>query len=173
MDNKLTIKKAKHRDTNTLAKLGRHTFTDTYAGKIPKHALKRYVLQHFNPKVIAGALREKKSGFSIAYIGGKPAGYSKINVSRNVQGKKDPRCSELEKLYVLKEFQGKGIGNALLKKFENAAKKRGNTFVWLGIWKKNKRAISFYKRHGYAEFSSRIFTIGKIRQKDPLFKKIF
>ncbi len=171
MDTKLIIKKAKPEDADILAKLGKRTFTEAYAGKIPKQALKKYVLGNFSHKAIALELALKNSSFSIAYKEKTPAGYSKINISRNVHGEKDSRCSELERVYVLKEFQGQGIGNALLKKFEHAAKKRGNTFVWLGTWEKNKRSISFYKRHGYTKFSSHTFAIGTIKQRDFLLKK--
>jgi len=43
--------------------------------------------------------------------------------------------------------------------------------VWLGVWEKNNRAISFYKKWGFEKFGEHSFTLGDDIQNDWLMKK--
>ncbi|OYY07322.1 MAG: GNAT family N-acetyltransferase, partial [Sphingobacteriia bacterium 35-36-14] len=44
------------------------------------------------------------------------------------------------------------------------------TFIWLGVWEKNSRAIRFYEKNGFKIFSSHLFTLGNDIQTDLLMK---
>jgi ribosomal protein S18 acetylase RimI-like enzyme len=44
--------------------------------------------------------------------------------------------------------------------------------VWLGVWEKNLRAISFYEKNGFIAFDQHIFQLGDDRQTDIMMKKL-
>lgn len=61
------------------------------------------------------------------------------------------RRAWIHHLAVDPEFQGKGIGTALLRKAEGALKREGARRVLLFVNHTNRKAKSFYTRHGYEE----------------------
>ncbi len=58
-----------------------------------------------------------------------------------------PECGEVFAIYVLKEYQGRGVGFALM----NAALDRLSGFRRIALWvlRGNERAIRFYTRYGF------------------------
>lgn len=58
-----------------------------------------------------------------------------------------PGCGEVYALYVLAEYQKKGIGYALM----NAARERLSAYPKIALWvlEGNERAIHFYERYGF------------------------
>jgi ribosomal protein S18 acetylase RimI-like enzyme len=71
---------------------------------------------------------------------------------------------------VLKEFQGKKVGQLLYEKAIQIAKQNNVLYVWLGVWEKNTKAISFYLKHGFMEFDKHIFRLGDDEQTDLMMK---
>jgi ribosomal protein S18 acetylase RimI-like enzyme len=59
-----------------------------------------------------------------------------------------------------------GIGKALMQTAINEAKQKGCNSIWLGVWEKNRRAINFYKKWGFREVGSHMFTVGDDPQRD-------
>ena len=53
---------------------------------------------------------------------------------------------EVDDLYVLPSFRNKGIGSEILKKYMEESKKS----LYLYVFSRNIRAISFYERHGFS-----------------------
>jgi len=43
---------------------------------------------------------------------------------------------------------------------------RGADVVWLGVWERNPRAISFYKKFGFIEVGDHVFPLGNDPQRD-------
>ena len=55
---------------------------------------------------------------------------------------------ELQRIYTIREYIGKGVGAKLMKEVIREAKERGFNCLWLGVWEKNERAIKFYEKWG-------------------------
>ena len=73
---------------------------------------------------------------------------------------------EIERIYVLKDFQGMKVGKMLFDKAIENARNMGLDLVWLGVWEKNIRAISFYEKNGFTVFNKHIFRLGNEEQID-------
>jgi ribosomal protein S18 acetylase RimI-like enzyme len=43
---------------------------------------------------------------------------------------------------------------------------RGSDVAWLGVWERNPRAISFYRKLGFMEVGDHIFPLGHDPQRD-------
>ena len=67
---------------------------------------------------------------------------------------------KLNKLYLLPEYQGQGLGQQLIERVHALAALRGARQVWLQVNKQNARAISAYRRAGYVVERSAVFDIG-------------
>ena len=67
---------------------------------------------------------------------------------------------KLNKLYVLPEIQGKGIGFAALRHVCESAAKLGARAVWMQVNKGNHRAVGAYKKAGFHIAEEAVFDIG-------------
>ncbi|SMG52036.1 GNAT family N-acetyltransferase, partial [Sphingobacterium psychroaquaticum] len=97
-------------------------------------------------------------------------GYLKINFGQSQTELKDEKALEIERIYVLKEYHGKNVGQVLYQKAMEIAKEKKADYVWLGVWEENPRAISFYKKNGFVEFDKHIFKLGDDEQTDIIMK---
>jgi len=68
-------------------------------------------------------------------------------------------AAQLQKIYVLNEFLGERIGEALLQQVLPEARRRA-PMLWLDVLHENKRAISFYQKHGFTVTGKDTYTIG-------------
>ena len=97
-------------------------------------------------------LSNPDSLFFFAEEENKVIGYLKLNFSSAQTERQDPNAMEIERIYVLKEFHGSGVGQALYQKAIEVAKERRVPYVWLGVWEKNERALRFYKKKWIRSF---------------------
>jgi ribosomal protein S18 acetylase RimI-like enzyme len=78
---------------------------------------------------------------------------------------------EIERIYVLGQYQSKKVGQLLFEKAIETAKQLSASYIWLGVWEENSRAISFYKRNGFEVFDKHVFKLGEEEQTDLMMKR--
>lgn len=83
----------------------------------------------------------------------------------------DENALEIERIYVLKEFLGKKVGQVLYEKAIEISTQKEVDFVWLGVWEENQRAIRFYHKNGFEAFDKHVFQLGDGKQTDILMKR--
>ncbi|MFL0169679.1 GNAT family N-acetyltransferase, partial [Tenacibaculum maritimum] len=88
------------------------------------------------------------------------AGYLKLNFGNSQTDLKDPNAMEIERIYILNKFQRKKIGQYLLDFAMKIANHRKLKYIWLGVWKKNLKAIKFYRKNGFKKNGSHPFKMG-------------
>jgi hypothetical protein len=115
-------------------------------------------------------LTDQNSEFYFAELDGKIIGYLKVNVGQSQTEIKDKNALEIERIYVLKEFHGKRVGQILYDKAIQLAKEKSVEYVWLGVWEQNPRAIRFYEKNGFEAFDKHIFKLGNDEQTDIMMK---
>jgi diamine N-acetyltransferase len=101
----------------------------------------------------------------------KVVGYLKVNFGQAQTEFRHDGWFEIERIYVVQEFWGKSIGQALLDFAIALAAKQACSCVWLGVWERNFRAIRFYEKNGFLPFDKHIFQVGDDPQWDLLLKK--
>jgi ribosomal protein S18 acetylase RimI-like enzyme len=72
----------------------------------------------------------------------------------------DEQRLKLNKLYLLPELQGSGLGQQLLERVHALGAQHGARQGWLQVNKNNARAIRAYERAGYEVERSAVFDIG-------------
>lgn len=157
-------------DVDSLQKISRETFSETFGSDNSQQNMKNYLENNFSKEQMLKELNNKQSMFFFAELKGKLTGYLKINVGKAQTEIQDDNSLEIERIYILKKFQGYGIGRALLKQAIQLAHEKNKNCIWLGVWEKNKRAIKFYKKQGFNKFDTHIFKLGDDEQTDILMK---
>lgn len=61
---------------------------------------------------------------------------------------------------------GQGVGAALMRASLDAARSAGRRTLWLGVWERNARAISFDERLQFETVGEDVFRLGSDHQTD-------
>lgn len=166
----IKIIKALTNDVMQLQKIGRETFIETFSEENTEENMKKYLEEGFSAEKMQTELKNIHSEFYFAEQDKQIIGYLKINFGSSQTELKDTNALEIERIYVLKEFHGKKIGQLLYQKALDIARQKKMKYVWLGVWEKNLRAISFYKKNGFVEFDKHVFVLGNDKQTDIMMK---
>ena len=111
--------------------------------------MKKYLEEALSLQQLTKELNNPGSAFYFATKEGKVIGYLKINSGEAQTELKDSNALEIERIYVLKKFQKQYIGQLLYDIALRIAKDANYSYVWLGVWEKNEKAIAFYKKNGF------------------------
>ncbi len=153
-----------------LKQISRKTFSEAFSSQNSEEDMLSYLNSAFSDERLTTELKEEQSKFYLAKYKEEAIGYLKINFGSAQTDINDKDAIELERIYLLSQFQGKGIGKKLLTQTINIAKQHEMKYLWLGVWEKNEQAIQFYKRNGFEIFNSHTFKIGNDIQMDHLMK---
>ena len=168
----LTIRKATLVDINQIQEIGKTTFTETFLENNSVENMNSYLEKSFHLEKLTAEISNPNSQFYLAILENQTIGYLKVNFGLAQTEIKDLKALEIERIYVLKAYYGKHIGQQLFEKAIKIAKKEDFEYLWLGVWEKNPRAIQFYKKNGLKVFDNHIFKIGDDEQTDFLMKKM-
>ena len=166
----ITIQKLTGKDLEQLQKISRQTFLETFSGGNTEENMKKYLEESFSFEKLAAEINDRNSEFYFAIFNNTPVGYLKLNFGSSQTELKDNNAIELERIYVLKEFQGKNVGQLLYEQAMQVAKEKNASYIWLGVWEENPRAINFYRKNGFVEFDKHIFKLGDDQQTDIMMK---
>ncbi|MEM6377200.1 MAG: GNAT family N-acetyltransferase [Bacteroidota bacterium] len=158
-------------DLYTLQTLSIQTFRDTYEALNDPIHFRAYLHRAFSIPQLQKELNAPNSTFYFATLDDAVAGFIKLNFKKGVKELSDATSVELERIYLTKEQQGKGLGAQLIQKAVQVSQEAGFEQIWLGVWKKNPRAIHFYKKNGFQVFDEHLFYVGDDAQEDFLMAK--
>ena len=132
--------------------------------------MQQYLNEGFTEEKLTAELYNNHSDFYFALSENKTVGYLKLNFGKAQTELQNDNAVEIERIYVLKEFHGKKVGQILYEKALETAAAKNADYIWLGVWEENPRAIQFYKKNGFVEFDQHIFRFGNEEQTDIMMK---
>lgn len=130
-------------DAQVVTELSRVLFSETFAQKMAHNYIDNYLNQEYTIEVIRGQILKPDNLFVLALAQGKAIGYMKL------VDKESENALEVDKLYLSRNYQGKGIGKHLMAFAEETARQKGRQSITLVVWEKNLSAFDFYKYLGY------------------------
>lgn len=155
-----------------ISELGRKTFYDTWNHENNEIDMQSYLEEAFSIKSIKQQLNNPECFFYVIRIEEKCIGYLKLNVGKAQTEFQKQEALEIEKIYFLKQFQGKKIANLFMETSLNLASELNKKVIWLGVSERNSRALAFYQRHGFIVTGKHTFMIGETLDKDLIMEKI-
>lgn len=164
------ITQVKESDIEQLQLIGKQTFQETFSAKNSEEDMQMYLNEAFSFTKLINEIQDKNTLFYFAKYHNEVIGYLKLNHGKSQTELKDDKAVEIERIYVLKDFYGKQVGQLLFNKaIEISLQKKAN-YIWLGVWEENPRAINFYKKNGFEAFDKHIFKLGNDEQTDIMMK---
>ena len=167
----VTIRRGTLADAALLSELGARTFSETFAADNTPEDTAAYIAASFNLAQQTAELADPESTFLIAEVGGLAAGYAKLHASEPALGVDGAKPVELVRLYVSHEWLGRGVGGALMCACVDEARQAGHRTMWLGVWERNGRAQSFYRKWNFRVVGEHVFQLGSDPQRDILMER--
>lgn len=170
----MTVKiiKCKREDLQLLREISIETFNDTFKNQNTPENMKAYLERAFNSKQLEKELANSSSAFYFICFNEEIAGYLKVNSNDAQSEKMGDESLEIERIYIRKKYQRKGLGKYLLNKAVEIAEEQNKKNIWLGVWEKNENAIGFYKKIGFVQTGAHSFYMGDEEQIDLIMTKM-
>lgn len=155
-----------------LQKLMRTTFTETFGPLYPPADLATYLDTAYAVHQLEAELRDPRNfwqlvlddeGAPVAYLECLPAHLPHPDVRPEAHG-------EIERIYVLKSQQGRGLGRQLMDRaLAWLGERYGEAPQWIGVWSENLRAQALYRAYGFEKVGEYIFPVGETQDLEFIF----
>lgn len=131
------IRKMKKKDIGEVHQVARESWRATYAGIIPEEIQQRFIDRAYSSDMLK--IRMKRSILLVAEENNRIAGFANFSPVRD-------GVSELIAIYLLPDFQRKGLGSRFLKEGIGMLSPQE---LRLNVEKQNEAATDFYRSKGF------------------------
>ena len=142
------------------------TFRDTFAAINTPEDMDLHCRTSYSEAIQADEIADPDRVTLLCDYGGRLVGFAQLRWG------KAPSCvvaeapGEVQRLYVISEFHGKGLAHDLMNACIDELASHRSDVAWLGVWERNPKAISFYKKFGFHEVGEHVFRLGRDPQRD-------
>ena len=155
-------------DASLLAELGARTFRES-SPNTHHTDVKSYVGENFTREKFMTRLSVKDTTALILEKCGQAIGYALLSPGTPPdQLVQAPHSIQIKWLYILEEWTGDKLGDALMARCLEHVKYSGFEMIWLTLWRNNETAIRFYERLAFRKASVCDFVVGRDIQEDLL-----
>lgn len=149
---KIKIRKAKLDDIKDLQEFMFHLMTDELIHYMPTNkvswAKSKKCQEYFTNRV------QKPNELAIiAELEGEKIGYLSAYIHGPLHYRTEPKFGILGDMFVLEEHRSRKIGTKLITEFKKWAKKKGAKIMRVESYSANKKALKFYRSHGFEDSS--------------------
>lgn len=156
-------------DSAMVADLFARSFVETFGHLYRREDLDSF-LSGVTPQAFAEEIASPDFALRIAKSDGVPIGFAKLGPP-SFPVETPPATLELRQIYVLKEWQGKGVAQQLYDWAEAEARARGAEYLQLSVYVDNHRAKRFYDRRGLVAAGRYDFMVGNHADEDIIMRK--
>lgn len=166
--NEFEIHQVQKTDLLALQEISRQTFLDTFGEVNTSEDMNHYLEVNLSMEQLTLELSNPHTTFYFAKNGKEILAYLKLNVAEAQTERRNIPSMEIERIYVRKEYQNRGVGQFLLDYSIQITKYKQLNLIWLGVWEHNLSAIRFYERNQFKFFGKHSFMLGSDEQTDLL-----
>jgi diamine N-acetyltransferase len=157
---------------HALGLMARRAFSDTFAHLYDPDSFKQFLDTAYGPGgKMQRDLADPAIRWRVAAIGDQPIGYAKLSPLVAPAPAPQPGAMELQQIYVLTPWHGRGVAEELMNWAIDAARAEGAPELYLTVFDHNMRAKHFYTRHGFSEVGHCTFTLGNRVDDDRVWRK--
>ncbi|HEX7821194.1 MAG TPA: GNAT family N-acetyltransferase [Sphingobium sp.] len=151
----------------------RQTFVEGFAIPYPPADMARFEEASYGPATVVAEIADADHATWVAGDGeGALVAYVHAGPCKLPHPDVQPGELELYQFYMLRDWQGGGLGRALMERAlgwmegRNPAGRR-----WLGVWSGNERAQRFYARFGFVRVGDYDFAVGDHRDHEFILRR--
>lgn len=166
------IRAAADDDLAALVTLAGRSFFDAYRETDDHATIEEYCARNFTHARFATILADPCARVLVAAdAAGALGGYAQVARTAPPPCVTGPRPVELVRLYLAKEWIGRGAGAALMRAAIDEALRLGGRTLWLGVYERNPRAMEFYRRFGMRVVGTKPWEWGGEVFQDPVMER--
>ncbi|MCR9253131.1 MAG: GNAT family N-acetyltransferase [bacterium] len=135
-------------DSLKLQTIARKAYALNFADHWNGNGLELYLDKEFGSKRLTKDLNDLDTYYAFIKSEGESIGFVKMKYLHNPELSEESNC-ELEKIYILPEAKGKGIGKLVMNQLISEARDLGKQFLFLCVIDTNESAIAFYLNNGF------------------------
>lgn len=172
MSNEMIYRNAITADSKKLSILFKQVYIQTYGTEGVSDEFANFITKHFSVERLENLIARHPENLIVAEYKGNLVGVAEIEFDKkcpieNITG------PELNKLYILEWFCGRGIGNKLMEHVEQLVKEKNEKLLWLWVLESNTRAVKFYEKHHYKWIGNASFQMEKNSYMNKVMVKYF
>ena len=162
----IVIRPAKSSDAAPLTAIAERTFRETFAIENSEENIDLHCARKFSAEIQSEEISDPQLTTLLAEVVGELVGFAQLRLTHATAWVKGDRPAELHRIYVSSEWHGRGVANDLMRAVYAAASGAGSDCIWLGVWERNLKAITFYRKCGFSVVGDHPFMLGRDRQRD-------
>lgn len=148
-----SISPARLGDVSAVQDIAQRTWSATYADLIPEAVQQRFLATAYSSEALEGQIRAGETLFLVARWDEEPVGFAQfVRVSASEAG--------LLRIYVLPEFQNRGVGSELLSAGLAKLKDFGVGKLTVDVERDNQIGRRFYRQRSFEEVGESVADVG-------------
>ncbi len=161
-----TIRRAHLDDSEALAYLAEHTFRETFTTGNNPTDMALHCAKNFGAEIQRQEILDPNCATILAEVDSQLVAFAQVRLYSPKDCVSANHPSELHRLYVSKEWHGRGLAHKIMAQILSTAASAPADALWLGVWEHNPRAIAFYGKYGFSVVGEHIFQFGSDPQRD-------
>lgn len=162
---KIAIRPLTENQIETYVAVGKQSYFAHYLHLWHHNDPTSFVAEHLTVQAIKKGLLDPDQFFYIIYNENNPVGILKLTLDADDFDTIPKKNVLLNKIYLIKEYTGQGLGAQCLNFVESFARDQRRKVIWLYTMKKGK-AIHFYKKWGYHIYDEATIKLEGIRNEE-------
>ncbi len=158
--------------TLSLCAMARQAFSETFSRLYDPLPFAHFLEEAYGP---GGSMEHDLADplilWQVAAVNGQPIGYAKLSPLRAPAPNPQFGAMELQQIYVLALWHGRGVGERLINWALRTARNERASEIYLTVFDHNTRAKRFYSRHGFSEVGRCTFQLGDRVDDDRVWRK--
>ena len=155
----VSIRKVQAADLRPLSELARKTYADAFGHSLAPSDLAAHMESKLSDSCFEQYLAE--DAFLLAEHDTRLVGFLQIGAARPdpLYGPVLPGDVELRRIYVLSDYQNRGIGRRLIDAALQEPVAKAARHVFLDVWEENLGARKLYERYGFTVIGKQLFKV--------------
>jgi GNAT superfamily N-acetyltransferase len=165
----ITIRRGTPADAHELSAAAERWFRDTFAPDNSPEDMDAYCASAFSTEIQQSQLLDPLIDTLLGHdADGRLIAYAQLRVEAPPHHVVEAPPIELWRFYVDRSCHGRGVAGQLMAAVEACAVARGTRTLWLGVWERNHRAQTYYRKAGFVDIGAHDFWLGQDLQRDRL-----
>ena len=174
MHQEIEYERPTKRNLLLLRAMGRQSFSEAFAHLYDPSPFAHFLEQAYGVGgTMEKAFDDPRIRWQIAKWGEEIIGYAKLSPLAAPAPAPAPGALELQQIYVLEPWHGRGVAEELVTWALNLAIAEQAPEIYLTVFDHNERAKRFYRRHGFEEVGRCTFQLGDRVDDDRVWRKSF
>lgn len=181
VSNGITTRLGECSDALSLSEFAGKTFEITFGHLYPPEDTAEFLRTDYTEEIFMSWIQDEKKGVWVATTPKNDIGSNVVEeviIGYVVCGpsslpRTDSSSGEVKKLYIDKEYFGKGVANIL---FETGVQWLRSAYsgypIYISVYSENFRAIKFYNRYGFEFHDEYLYVVGANRDREFILREI-